>query len=40
MTGRVTNATTEQGLGGATIAVSGTGIVAETNNEGAELQPR
>ncbi len=34
VSGRVTNAQTEQGLGGATIAVSGTGIVAETNNEG------
>jgi TonB-linked SusC/RagA family outer membrane protein len=34
ISGRVTNATTQQGLGGATIAVSGTGIVAETNNEG------
>ncbi len=34
ITGRVTNASTQQGLGGATIAVSGTGIVAETNNEG------
>ena len=34
ITGRVTNSTTQQGLGGATIAVSGTGIVAETNNEG------
>ncbi len=32
--GRVTNATTEQGLAGATIAVSGTGIVAETNSDG------
>ena len=35
ITGRVTNAATEQGLGGATIAVSGTAIVAETNNQGA-----
>jgi TonB-linked SusC/RagA family outer membrane protein len=35
VTGKVTNSQTEQGLPGATIAVSGTGIVAETNNEGA-----
>jgi TonB-linked SusC/RagA family outer membrane protein len=34
ITGRVTNSSTQQGLGGATIAVSGTGIVAETNDEG------
>jgi TonB-linked SusC/RagA family outer membrane protein len=34
ITGRVTNSQTDQGLSGATIAVSGTGIVAETNNEG------
>ncbi|HEV8456417.1 MAG TPA: carboxypeptidase-like regulatory domain-containing protein, partial [Gemmatimonadales bacterium] len=34
ITGRVTNSSTEQGVGGATIAVSGTGIVAETNTEG------
>lgn len=34
VTGTVTNARTEQGLPGATVAVSGTGIVAETNNEG------
>jgi TonB-linked SusC/RagA family outer membrane protein len=34
VTGRVTNSQTEQGLPGATVAVSGTGIVAETNNEG------
>ena len=32
--GRVTNATTAEGLPGATIAVSGTAIVAETNNDG------
>src|SRR5688500_6583899 len=32
--GRVTNATTEEGIAGATIAVSGTGIVAETNTDG------
>ena len=34
VSGRVTNSQTEQGLGGATVAVSGTAIVAETNNEG------
>ncbi|HEY0351012.1 MAG TPA: carboxypeptidase-like regulatory domain-containing protein, partial [Gemmatimonadales bacterium] len=34
ITGKVTNASTQQGLPEATIAVSGTGIVAETNNEG------
>jgi TonB-linked SusC/RagA family outer membrane protein len=34
VTGKVTNAQTEQGLQGATVAVSGTGIVAETNNDG------
>ena len=34
ITGRVTNSSTEQGLTEATIAVSGTGIVAVTNNEG------
>ncbi len=34
VTGRITNASTEQGLPGATIAVSGTGIVVEANNEG------
>jgi TonB-linked SusC/RagA family outer membrane protein len=34
ITGRVTNSSTQQGLGGATIAVTGTGIVAETNTEG------
>ncbi|HEU5303949.1 MAG TPA: SusC/RagA family TonB-linked outer membrane protein [Gemmatimonadales bacterium] len=34
VSGRVTNAQTQQGLAGATVAVSGTGIVAETNNEG------
>src|SRR5688572_10014728 len=32
--GRVTNATTGEGLAGATVAVSGTGIVAETNTDG------
>jgi TonB-linked SusC/RagA family outer membrane protein len=35
VTGRVTNSQTQEGLPGATIAVSGTGIVAQTNNEGA-----
>src|SRR3954462_5672619 len=35
VTGRVTNSSTQQGVAGATIAVTGTGIVAETNNEGA-----
>ena len=34
VTGRVTNSQTEQELPGATVAVSGTGIVAETNNDG------
>ena len=34
ITGKVTNASTQQGLPEATVAVSGTGIVAETNNEG------
>src|SRR5688500_10714713 len=34
VSGRVTNSQTQQGLAGATIAVSGTGIVAEANNEG------
>jgi TonB-dependent starch-binding outer membrane protein SusC len=34
VTGRVTNSSTQQGVAGATIAVTGTGIVAETNNEG------
>src|SRR5512145_869150 len=34
VSGRVTNAQTQEGLAGATVAVSGTGIVAETNNEG------
>jgi TonB-linked SusC/RagA family outer membrane protein len=34
VTGRITNSQTEEGLSGATVAVSGTGIVAETNNEG------
>src|SRR5215210_7022645 len=34
VTGRVTNSSTQQGLAGATVAVSGTGIVAETSNEG------
>ena len=34
VTGRVTNSQTEEGLPGATIAVTGTGIVAETNNQG------
>jgi TonB-linked SusC/RagA family outer membrane protein len=34
ITGKVTNASTQQGLSEATVAVSGTGIVAETNNEG------
>jgi TonB-linked SusC/RagA family outer membrane protein len=34
VTGKVTNSSTQQGLPEATIAVSGTGIVAETNNEG------
>ena len=32
--GRVTNTQTQQGVPGATVAVSGTGIVAETNNDG------
>ena len=35
VTGRVTNSQSDQGLGGATIAVTGTGIVTETNNQGA-----
>ena len=35
VTGQITNAATGQGLGGATIAVSGTAIVAESNNQGA-----
>ena len=39
VTGRVTNSQTEQGLAGATIAVNGTGIVVETNNDG-ELRPQ
>jgi TonB-linked SusC/RagA family outer membrane protein len=34
ITGRVTNTQTQQGVGEATVAVSGTGIVAETNNQG------
>ena len=34
VSGRVTNSETNQGLAGATVAVSGTGIVAETNNQG------
>ena len=34
VTGKVTNSQTQQGLQGATVAVSGTGIVAETNNDG------
>jgi TonB-linked SusC/RagA family outer membrane protein len=34
VSGRVTNSQTDQGLGGATVAVIGTEIVAETNNEG------
>jgi TonB-dependent starch-binding outer membrane protein SusC len=34
ITGRVTNSTNEQGVAGATIAVSGTAIVAESNTEG------
>jgi TonB-linked SusC/RagA family outer membrane protein len=34
ITGKVTNSSTQQGLAEATVAVSGTGIVAETNNEG------
>ena len=37
ISGRVTNAQTEQGLGGATMAVTGTGIVAETNNDGSYI---
>ncbi len=35
VTGRVTNSQTDQGLPGATVAVNGTSIVVETNNEGA-----
>jgi TonB-dependent starch-binding outer membrane protein SusC len=34
ITGRVTNSQDDQGLAGATVAVSGTAIVAETNNDG------
>src|SRR3954471_16186233 len=34
ISGRVINAQTQQGLGEATVAVTGTGIVAETNNDG------
>ena len=34
ISGRVTNSQTEQGLGGATVAVIGTSIVAETSNDG------
>ncbi|HEX7337125.1 MAG TPA: SusC/RagA family TonB-linked outer membrane protein [Gemmatimonadales bacterium] len=34
VSGRVTNSETNQGVAGATVAVSGTGIVAETNNQG------
>jgi TonB-linked SusC/RagA family outer membrane protein len=34
VSGRVTNSSTQQGVTGATIAVTGTGIVAETNNQG------
>jgi hypothetical protein len=34
ISGRVTNAQTQQGLGEATVAVTGTGIVAETNDGG------
>lgn len=34
ISGRVTNSQTEQGLSGATVAVSGTAIVAETSNDG------
>ncbi|HEY5940128.1 MAG TPA: SusC/RagA family TonB-linked outer membrane protein [Gemmatimonadales bacterium] len=37
ISGRVTNAQTEQGLGGATIAVTGTGIVAETSDDGSYI---
>lgn len=33
ISGRVTNSQTEQGLSGATVAVSGTAIVAETSND-------
>jgi TonB-dependent SusC/RagA subfamily outer membrane receptor len=34
VTGRVTNSQTQEGLADATVAVTGTGIVAGTNNEG------
>src|SRR3954465_1512077 len=34
VTGRGTNSSTQQGVTGATIAVTGTGIVAESNNQG------
>src|SRR5918992_1907848 len=34
ISGRITNTQTQQGVPGATVAVSGTGIVAETNTEG------
>src|SRR3954451_2140958 len=34
ISGRVINAQTQQGLGEATVAVTGTGIVAQTNNDG------
>jgi TonB-dependent starch-binding outer membrane protein SusC len=34
ISGRVTNTQTQQGVAGATVAVSGTGIVAETGNDG------
>ncbi|HEX2250187.1 MAG TPA: SusC/RagA family TonB-linked outer membrane protein, partial [Gemmatimonadales bacterium] len=34
ISGRVTNTQTQEGVPGATVAVSGTGIVAQTNNEG------
>src|SRR3954465_12648 len=34
VTGRVTNSSTQQGVTGATIAVTGTAIVAESNNQG------
>ncbi|MEO8089063.1 MAG: SusC/RagA family TonB-linked outer membrane protein [Gemmatimonadales bacterium] len=34
ISGRVTNSQTDEGLGGATVAVSGTGIVAETSPDG------
>lgn len=34
VTGRVTNSQTQQGLPDATLAVTGTGIIAATSNEG------